>query len=140
MDCLLASMPRDDDFVQRDSKKKLWEIVERGLYANDEVTASFHWAPAPHSPPTQWVANIQKATPFGRQSKSWTPLEPPPKSPPVVPPPVVPPPVVRMPLHDVEINILKKELADEDAKRAVRAAARLNVEKALKQLWLAEEL
>lgn len=151
---ILLGMPRStirspDEPVNRDSGQLVWKCLQEGLIDETDVTASGHIRrdlsvelPAPS--PTNWAAELQSTTPFGRQTRPNLFSTPERKKTPGpgagthAPSPIPPGAPVRRPVlanltnvankrgeeEDVHIRILKLELENsENETRLARNAA-----------------
>lgn len=102
-------MPRHENdrvVVVRDSHAVLWEGVKDGLIASSDVTSSGRLRPSLTPTPRDSVIK----TPFEKQNPpSFRCSKPPPKP--------------RRPLGEIDANVLRAELAHEEAKRKAEDAA-----------------
>ena len=135
-------MPRSpDEPVVRDSQATLWAMMREGLYNSSEVSASGHWHPSRATTPWQ---SIRAQTPFGRQERpvvlQFSRLSIVPQSP---NDPPTSPPLVRAPLGGVvnaQVNALRRELLEDDHKRAAEDTALRKIREGMRELDLARQM
>jgi len=121
--------------VIRDSQSTLWAMMREGLYNSSEVSQSGHWHPSRAVTPWQ---SIQAQTPYGRQQRLTLSIIPP--SPTT---PHTPTPPRRAPLGEVtniQVNVMQRELAKEDLKRAAEDAALRKIHEGVRELELARKM
>lgn len=133
----MPSHPNDRVLVVRDSQAALWEGVKDGLIHSSDVTASGRLRPSLTPTPRDSVVK----TPFGMQNPpSFHSSKPPPNPPNARSAQSQAPPKPRRPFGEIDVNVLRVELAREDAKRKAEDEAIAKILEGAHALLLARKL
>ena len=137
-------MPRSpDDRVVRDSNSELWRAVREGLVWSTDVLPNGQLRPslAPTPETSQaWAQAVQANTPFGRQTRPDMTLSIVPPSPNAPPTPTPPRRAALGDISNTHVNVLQRELAKDDRKRAAEGAALRKIREGMRELELAREM